>query len=190
MILFLPPPPGFEQYDAFIYSVALKEIKNEEQYQAYVTEQQRKQQERKKALEGRMEEVTAFCTQIATDYTEGKLNDQLTETNSGLKYIIHEEGTGAVPKAGEPVSVHYYGMLTDGSMFDNSYSKGSPISFPVGRRQVIEGWDEGLTTFKRGTKGTLFIPYELAYGEEGRPPRIPAKSELIFYVELLEKVEE
>ena len=69
-------------------------------------------------------------------------------------------------------------------MFDNSFSRGEPFVFPLGAGQVIKGWDEGLALLPKGTKATLFIPYELGYGETGSPPSIPPRSELIFYVEV------
>ena len=97
-----------------------------------------------------------------------------------------EEGTGTQAEAGKTVSVQYYGTLMDGKMFDNSFRRGAPFEFTVGQGQVIKGWDLGLPKMKEGGKAALFIPYELAYGEAGSPPNIPAKSQLLFYVELEE----
>jgi len=111
--------------------------------------------------------------------------DTLT-TASGLKYIMvkkNPEGTQA--KSGMKVSVHYTGYLVDGKMFDSSLERGQPIEFGLGQGQVISGWDEGLALLKTGEKARLVIPYQLAYGENGRPPIIPAKATLIFDVELL-----
>jgi len=82
------------------------------------------------------------------------------------------------------VGVNYYGTLMDGTRFDDSWSRGQDFSFPVGQSQVIKGWDEGVLNFPVGTKATLFIPYALAYGEAGSPPTIPAKSDLVFYIEV------
>lgn len=178
-------PPGFDEYEMLYYNVALIDIKNEEEFKVIAEEKNRIQQEKMAAIKNRLEEVTTFSNQVLADYNASKLNDKLVETESGLKYIIHEEGTGEIPNAGEPIKVHYYGMLTNGSEFDNSFKRGQPHTFELGKGQVIKGWDEGLSIFKKGTKGTLFIPYQLAYGENGRPPSIPAKSELVFYVELL-----
>ncbi|MFM9951914.1 MAG: FKBP-type peptidyl-prolyl cis-trans isomerase, partial [Saprospiraceae bacterium] len=73
----------------------------------------------------------------------------------------------------------------DGKMFDSSFGRGEPIEFPLGVGQVIPGWDEGLSLLKQGGKATLFIPYQLAYGDAGSPPVIPPKAELIFYVEVV-----
>ncbi|MDF1839680.1 MAG: FKBP-type peptidyl-prolyl cis-trans isomerase, partial [Planctomycetota bacterium] len=84
---------------------------------------------------------------------------------------------------GDKVKVHYAGWFTDGKLFDSSYRRGEPTEFAIG--QVIEGWNEGLALMSPGAKFKLTIPYDLAYGEAGRPPQIPAKSTLIFEVELI-----
>jgi peptidylprolyl isomerase len=105
-------------------------------------------------------------------------------TPSGLKYEELQEGTGALPKAGQTVVVHYTGWLTNGTKFDSSVDRGTPFRFKLGAGQVIKGWDEGLATMKIGGKRKLLIPPTLGYGSRGVGP-IPANSELIFDVELL-----
>src|SRR5450756_1200920 len=77
-------------------------------------------------------------------------------------------------------TVHYTGWLTDGTKFDSSVDRGQPITFPAGLHRVIPGWDTGFTGMHVGGKRRLFIPYQLAYGEAGKPPVIPAKADLIF----------
>jgi FKBP-type peptidyl-prolyl cis-trans isomerase len=94
-------------------------------------------------------------------------------------------GTGASPKAGQEVSVHYTGWLTDGSKFDSSRDRGTPFSFHIGRGMVIKGWDQGVMSMKVGGKRKLTIPPELGYGKGGYPPVIPPNSTLVFEVELL-----
>ncbi len=106
-------------------------------------------------------------------------------TATGLKVHDFVVGTGASPNKGRPVQVEYTGWLTDGTRFDSSYDRKSPISFPIGTGGVIKGWDEGVMDMKVGGKRQLVIPHDLAYGVDGRPPVIPPKSTLIFEVELV-----
>lgn len=104
-------------------------------------------------------------------------------TASGLKYIVLKEGTGARPVATSNVKVHYTGTLVDGKVFDSSVQRGQPIDF--GLNQVIPGWTEGVQLMTEGSKYKFFIPYNLAYGERAMGGVIPAKSDLIFEVELI-----
>jgi FKBP-type peptidyl-prolyl cis-trans isomerase FkpA len=94
-------------------------------------------------------------------------------------------GTGAEAVKGKRIKVHYTGTLTDGSKFDSSVDRGDPFTFTLGAGEVIKGWDEGFAGMKVGGKRKLTIPYPMAYGESGRPPKIPPKATLIFDVELL-----
>ena len=112
---------------------------------------------------------------------------EIQTTESGLKYSILQPGDGVNrPGAYDKVMVHYTGWLTDGTKFDSSRDRRTPANFGVS--QVIAGWTEGLQLMSVGAKYKLTIPWNLAYGEAGRPPKIPAKSDLIFEVELLEIV--
>lgn len=104
-------------------------------------------------------------------------------TASGLQYKVLKEGTGASPKATDTVNAHYKGTLVNGTVFDSSYDRGQPASFPLNR--VIAGWTEGLQLMKIGGKTEFYIPFNLAYGPEGREPKIPGYSTLVFEVELL-----
>jgi FKBP-type peptidyl-prolyl cis-trans isomerase FkpA len=104
-------------------------------------------------------------------------------TESGLQYEILTEGSGATPKATDKVTVHYKGTLIDGTEFDSSYSRGQPVTFPLGN--VIPGWTEGLQLVKTGGKAKLYIPSNLAYGERGAGAKIGPNEALIFEVELI-----
>jgi FKBP-type peptidyl-prolyl cis-trans isomerase len=110
---------------------------------------------------------------------------QTTTTASGLKIQILKEGRpdGRKAKMGEQVTCHYAGWLTDGTLFESSLGRGRPSSFRLG--QVIGGWNEGLQLVSEGAKVRLHIPWNLAYGESGRPPKIPAKADLVFEIELI-----
>ena len=83
------------------------------------------------------------------------------------------------------VLVEYAGFLEDGTLFDSSYTRPDSFKFPLAQGAVIKGWDEGVASMKVGGKRQLYIPFDLAYGEAGRPPTIPAKATLIFEVELV-----
>ena len=116
---------------------------------------------------------------------ENAKNDSVVQTESGLQYMVLKEGTGAKPGPTDNVTVHYTGRLLDGTVFDSSVD-GEPATFPLNR--VIPGWTEGLQLMSEGAKYRLFIPSELAYGENGAGDKILPNSTLIFDVELI-KVE-
>ena len=94
-------------------------------------------------------------------------------------------GTGAEAKAGQVVSVHYTGWLTNGNVFDTSLKRGQPFQFKLGMGQVIAGWDQGVAGMKVGGKRKLTIPPELGYGNRGAGGVIPPGATRIFEVELL-----
>ena len=106
-------------------------------------------------------------------------------TPSGLRYVDTVPGTGESPMTGQRVTVHYTGMLEDGTKFDSSLDRGQPFQFNIGTGQVIKGWDEGLMTMKVGGKRRLIIPPDLGYGARGAGGVIPPNAILIFDVELL-----
>jgi len=114
---------------------------------------------------------------------ENKTKDGVKTTPSGLQYKVLKEGNGAQPKSSDTVTVNYRGTLLDGTDFDSSYKRGQPANFAVSA--VIKGWTEALQLMKAGSKYQLFIPANLAYGEQGRPG-IPPNSLLTFEVELMD----
>lgn len=127
----------------------------------------------------------AQTTTIKQDTQDMDLENAVT-TDSGLEYIDITEGTGASPKQGQTVIVHYTGTLENGSKFDSSRDRGEPFSFKIGVGQVIKGWDEGVMSMKVGGRRTLIIPPELGYGKRGAGRVIPPNATLIFDVELLD----
>ncbi|ANG62472.1 peptidylprolyl isomerase [Marinobacterium aestuarii] len=102
---------------------------------------------------------------------------------SGLQYRVLVPGSGAMPGASSTVQVNYEGMLIDGTVFDSSYARGEPVSFPLNR--VIPGWTEGLQLMREGAQWMLYLPSELAYGMSSPTPSIAPNSALVFKVELL-----
>ena len=115
---------------------------------------------------------------------ENAKKDGIQITASGLQYEVITEGSGDKPTAESTVSTHYHGTLIDGTVFDSSVERGQPAEFPVNR--VIAGWTEALQLMPVGSKWRLFVPYELAYGEQGSGSTIGPCATLIFEVELLE----
>jgi FKBP-type peptidyl-prolyl cis-trans isomerase len=115
---------------------------------------------------------------------QGSTPQEVT-TSSGLSYVDHVIGTGALAVAGKTTTVHYTGWLTNGQKFDSSVDRGQPFSFPLGSGRVIKGWDEGVQGMKVGGKRKLTIPSALGYGARGAGGVIPPNATLIFDVELL-----
>ena len=109
-----------------------------------------------------------------------------TTLPSGLIYVEKQAGTGPKPLDGKKVKVHYTGKLLDGTKFDSSVDRGEPFEFALGRRAVIEGWDQGIALMNEGGKATLIIPSKLAYKDRGAGNTIPPYSPLVFDVELIE----
>lgn len=150
---------------------------DEAEAQAMVQEYlQKKNEERVKAAKA---EGEAFLTE------NGKKEGIIT-LPSGLQYQVLQEGNGKSPKATDQVKCHYEGTLINGKVFDSSYRRGEPATFPL--NGVIAGWTEGLQLMKEGAKYRFFIPFNLAYGTRGAGQDIPPYAALIFDVELIEVV--
>ncbi len=129
--------------------------------------------------------VIAEAAKLTPQTSETKKMSEIVTTPSGLKYEVITAGTGATPKAGQTVIVHYTGTLDDGTKFDSSRDRNEPFKFKLGAGQVIKGWDEGLATMKVGDRRNLILPPELGYGSRGAGGVIPPNATLIFDVELL-----
>lgn len=130
-------------------------------------------------------ELVSFTPKI-TPVPYDTVGKESVTTPNGLKYFVINKGIGLKAEAGKTVKVHYTGYFEDGKIFDSSVERGEAIEFPLGQGRVIKGWEEGIALMRIGDKLRLIIPYNLAYGEQGRPPVIPAKSNLIFDVELVD----
>lgn len=115
--------------------------------------------------------------------TENGKKENVVTLPSGLQYEVLREGNGRRPQATDQVECHYEGTLINGQVFDSSYRRGETATF--GLNQVIKGWTEGLQLMQEGAKYRFFIPYNLAYGEQGAGQSIPPYAALIFDVELI-----
>jgi FKBP-type peptidyl-prolyl cis-trans isomerase FkpA len=122
---------------------------------------------------------------IGKEYADKAAKEKgAVRTDSGLVYLALKEGTGAAPKDGDTVKVHYRGTFTDGREFDSSYGRGQPVEFPL--NGVIKCWTEGVQKMKVGGKARLVCPPAVAYGDKGAGGVIPPNATLVFEVELLD----
>ena len=129
-------------------------------------------------------EKSAKANEVGTAYlAENAAKEGVKTTESGLQYEVLVSGNGAKPTTNDQVTVHYHGMLTDGTVFDSSVERGEPAKFGV--TQVIKGWTEALQLMSVGDKWKLTIPSDLAYGDQGAGGMIGPGATLVFEVELL-----
>lgn len=133
--------------------------------------------------------LTLLNSYMLTDFlTRRNISFQTTE--EGIHYHLGPETDGPKAQAGQYVSVHYTGTLLDGKKFDSSVDRGQPITFQLGQGRVIPGWDIGIQLFSVGQKGTIYLPPELAYGEQGAGEDIPPNAALCFEIELVDILDE
>ncbi|MFY0653628.1 MAG: FKBP-type peptidyl-prolyl cis-trans isomerase [Cyclobacteriaceae bacterium] len=164
-------PEGIAAESKIKFYVGLEKVRNKEELDAEI-------------LEAAEEQIKIDGDIIDKHLADNGLKAMTTE--SGLRYIISEEGEGEFAQNGQNITVHYTGTLLDGTKFDSSLDRGDPFPFPLGQGRVIKGWDEGFALLKKGSKATLYIPSSLAYGAQDRGPIIKANSILKFEVELLD----
>ena len=162
------------------FAAAMKDVLTGAQLQIDETEAQAMVQEYlQKKGEERLKNVKAEAFLADNAKKEG-----IVTLPSGLQYQVLQEGNGKSPKATDQVKCHYEGTLINGKVFDSSYRRGEPATFPL--NGVIAGWTEGLQLMKEGAKYRFFIPFNLAYGTRGAGQDIPPYATLIFDVELIE----
>lgn len=166
------------------FAAAMKDVLTGAQLQIDETEAQAMVQEYlQKKGEERLKNVKAEGEAFLADNAK---KEGIVTLPSGLQYQVLQEGNGKSPKATDQVKCHYEGTLINGKVFDSSYRRGEPATFPL--NGVIAGWTEGLQLMKEGAKYRFFIPFNLAYGTRGAGQDIPPYATLIFDVELIEVV--
>lgn len=178
--------------------IGVHDVLNPDEFQAY--QEERMQAAQAKQLAASKEQLDTDLA-IIDEYLESEGIEAET-TEEGLRYVVLEEGTGDIPQVGQRVRVDYTGNVLNGAMFDSSievdakaggvYTEGrtyEPYEFPLGRREVIAGWDIGIGKLKEGSKARLYIPSTLAYGPRQRSAVITANAILVFDVQLVEIVD-
>ncbi len=160
-------PMGFEDAKELYYDIVIVDIK------------------KMSDLKAEEDRVAALVNEFAKTVSDGKQPEGMKSTESGLQYVILKQGDGAAAEPGKDVQVNYYGALPDGTLFDTSLSRGTPLPFKLGDPGLIPGWTEGVDLLNQGGQAILYIPSELGYGEAGAPPVIPANSKLVFYIEVV-----
>ncbi len=178
------PKPEWAGANAYvIWEVKLDKIKSKE---VIMAEQAKMQAE----AAGKAKEQAVTDDKLIQEYLKQKGVTNAQKTASGLYYVLHKQGTGPKAAAGQKVSVNYTGVNMSGEKFDSNvdsaFNHVTPIEFPLGQRNVIAGWDEGIALMNKGATATLYIPSGLAYGAQSRGPKIPANAILIFDVELVD----
>ena len=164
------------------FAAAMKDVLTGAQLQIDETEAQAMVQEYlQRKGEERLKNVKAEGEAFLADNAK---KEGIVTLPSGLQYQVLQEGNGKSPKATDQVKCHYEGTLINGKVFDSSYRRGEPATFPL--NGVIAGWTEGLQLMKEGAKYRFFIPFNLAYGTRGAGQDIPPYATLIFDVELIE----
>lgn len=183
-------PKGFETADTLYYDVILVKIEKASTLKDAPTPPATADNQKTATFsytKTEYDEIAGQMNQVLKDYQQGKLSEKIKTTQSGLKYMILNDGSGKLAQSGNKVAVNYHGLLPNGHVFDSSFKRNSPFQFNLGLGRVIKGWDEGIALLTEGTDAVLFIPAALAYGQNGMPQAgIPPNSELIFYVQLIQ----
>jgi len=155
---------------------ATSQVSDEDLNEAFSVVSKKMQELEKAAAKEKSAEGEAY---LATNAKR----DEVTVLESGLQYEVLATGEGEKPTAASTVRTHYHGSFINGDVFDSSVDRGQPAEFPVGG--VIAGWTEALQLMTEGSKWRLYVPYNLAYGEQGSQGAIPPYATLVFDVELL-----
>ena len=174
--------------ESMSFYLGVKDIMSQDEFAIYQKDLYEKMEiqnmEREKEMELENAKQLSVDLELIDTYLSNN-NIDAVKTESGLRYVITNKGTGPNAAPGNRVRVHYTGMLLDGTTFDSSVERGVPFDFNLGQGQVIKGWDEGVSYFNKGAKGTIYIPSSLGYGPSGAGGVIPPNAVLIFDIELI-----
>lgn len=183
-----PKPDSIKPESQYTFNVGVVDVMTEEEYRAFQMEESQ-----------RLEEAALSTDKEAIDAYLGENNIQTEQTESGLRYVITEEGSGETPEAGQTVKVNYVGKLLTGEVFDtniesvakenNVYTEQrpyEPMEFAYSTGAMIPGFDEGVGYIKEGGKAQIFIPSSLAYGPRGSGALIKPNTVIMFEVELVD----
>ena len=177
---------GAENISADDFAQAIKDVLEGQELKVNHREAQTIAKQNEKIQAERAEQGKVHKEAGEKYLAENAKKDGVVTLPSGLQYQVLKEGNGKKPSAKDTVMCHYEGTLIDGTVFDSSYQRGEPATFPL--QQVIAGWTEGLQLMQEGAKYRFFIPYRLGYGAGGAGAQIPPFAALIFDVELIQVV--
>lgn len=173
-----------DEIDLDALTQAIKDAYKGTEYQLSIEEMQQVMSSyQEKQFADRVEKSTSNKKAGEQFLAENKTKEGVNETSSGLQYKVISEGDGDKPSASDNVKVHYHGTLIDGTVFDSSVERGEPIVLGVGN--VIQGWQETLPMMNVGSKWQIYVPSDLAYGENGAGSKIGPNTALIFDIELI-----
>ncbi|MEM9885346.1 MAG: FKBP-type peptidyl-prolyl cis-trans isomerase [Bacteroidota bacterium] len=178
-------PPGFENSDMVYYDIVLLDILSTGEYNQARAARGRAEEAEKQKIRDQESPVIAQLKKVMAQYKNKELSTRL-RTSGELEYVILQAGNGTKVESGNKIKHHFYCMLENGNSFGGSYATGEPYEVIVGTKKIIEGWESGLRLFEEGSKGVLFVPSELAYGENGFGERVPPNTDLVFYIDMVE----
>lgn len=136
----------------------------------------------------RISQVDKLTKDILAEYNAGRLDDKLVQVRGEMTYFLVERGKGPKVMKNDQVTVAFHGLIADTEEeFESSFRRGKDFIFNVGRNEVIRAWEDAMHFLYEGDKAVLFVPWQLGYGAEGRPPVIPEKADLVFYMEVLSR---
>jgi FKBP-type peptidyl-prolyl cis-trans isomerase len=172
-----------------IFEIEVLEVMDIDAYDRFMEQLEEKE---RKEFEEHQQKQFVEDKRLINDYAaDHKL--KVKRTASGLSYVIKKKGKGQNATKGNTLLVHYEGYLLDDSIFDSTYKKNQPFKFKLGKGKTIEGWEEGLQFFKKGSEGWLLIPSKMAYGPrsiEDSEVNIPANSVLVFKIKIVDIINE